>query len=396
MEAMIAFMANSQPSGAPTGPVPLLDVNAGNAPLREQFLSAIAEVVDSGRFLHGPQVTELEAIVAELCETKHAVGCASGSDALLLALMAHEVGAGDEVILPSFTFFATASAVTRVGAKPVFVDIDPVTFNLNPTNVAEAVTENTKAIIPVHLFGRCADMTALNELAEKHNLIVIEDAAQAIGAKHHDQPAGTMGDAGCFSFYPTKNLGGFGDGGMITTNSDQVAKNLRVLCNHGMEPRYYHSKIGVNSRLDTIQAAVLGVKIAQLSQWTSARIKNAAYYLERFADADLNDMVELPSADDDGLAVWNQFTIRVKQGGRDALQAALAAEQIGSAIYYPVPLHMQECFADMGCEKGMLPHTEQASLEVLSLPIYPELEEWQLDRVVDGVVSATRQKRQAA
>lgn len=392
---MIA-VATSHTTPQTNHPVPLLDVNAGNAPLREQFIAAVTEVIDSGAFLHGPQVKELEAIFAELCQTKHAVGCASGSDALLLSLMAHDIGAGDEVICPSFTFFATASAIARVGATPVFVDIEPETYNLCPDAVADAVTDRTRAIIPVHLFGRCANMQAINAIAQKHSLIVVEDAAQSIGAEHQGIRAGTMGDAGCFSFYPTKNLGGMGDGGMITTNSDTLAHRLRVLCNHGMEPRYYHSVIGVNSRLDTMQAAVLGVKIARLSQWTDARISNAAHYHSRFTDLGLLDDIQLPSFDPNGRSVWNQFTIRVTDGGRDALQKSLAMKQIGSAIYYPVPLHMQDCFAYVGCPEGSLPHTEQAAREVLSLPIYPELTTAQLDQVVEGIGTTFRQARKAA
>src|SRR6056297_2106897 len=306
-------------SGSPAG-VPLLDVSRGNAPLREEFLAALAEVVDSGRFLFGPQVGELEQEVAELTQVDHAIGCASGSDALLLALMALDIGPGDEVIVPSFTFFATVSCVTRLGATPVFADICPETFNLDVAAVEAAMSSKTRAIIPVHLFGQCAQIDAICRLAANQGVAVVEDAAQAIGAAYHSRPAGSWGQIGCFSFYPTKNLGGMGDGGMITTNDAHLAQRLRLLAAHGMSPRYHHSVIGINSRLDTFQAAVLKVKFQHLPESVSARQANAARYTELFTAAGLDEHVALPVVDPHAYHVWNQYSIRVPQNRRDALR----------------------------------------------------------------------------
>jgi dTDP-4-amino-4,6-dideoxygalactose transaminase len=360
-------------SGPAAPSVPLLDVGRGNGPLRDDILAAITRVCDSGRFLFGPDVKQLEETVAVLCGVKHAIGCASGSDALLLSLMAIDIGPGDEVIVPSFSFFATASAVWRLGAKPVFVDIDRATFNIDPTLIEAAITPATKAIIPVHLFGQCADMDAICEIGEQHNLCVIEDAAQAIGAQYGGRGAGSIGKLGCFSFYPTKNLGGFGDGGMMTTSDDKLAARLRLLAAHGMNPRYYHSEVGINSRLDSIQAAVLNVKMTRLEIWTTARQQNAANYDRLFRAAGLHRKLILPSTSDDCLHAWNQYTVRVPGGQRDALRARLAEANIGSEIYYPVPLHQQQCFRALGYSTGSLPQTERAAAEVLSLPIFPEL-----------------------
>lgn len=366
--------------------VPLLDVNRGNATLRDEFLDAIARVVDSGRFLHGPDVTALEKTVAEICGTEHAIACASGSDALLLALMAIDIQPGDEVIVPSFTFFATASAVARLGAIPVFADIDPETYNIDPASVAANVTSRTKAIIPVHLFGQCARMDQLCAIAERHNLTVIEDAAQAIGAAYAGKPAGSWGAMGCLSFYPTKNLGGIGDGGMMVCQDAALAERLRLLASHGMQPRYYHKLVGINSRLDTIQAAILNVKIAHLDEYTSARKRNAARYDQMFAACGLTETIGLPVKMQNALHVWNQYGIRVTEGHRDALRKHLTAQGIGNEVYYPVALHQQECFRDLGYSDGSLPHTEQACKEILHLPIYPELTEREQDAVVDGIV----------
>lgn len=375
----------SQLPGSHSPAVPLLDVVQGNLPLRHEILEAIARVVDSGRFLHGPECRQLEASVAQRCQVPHAISCASGSDALLLAMMALGIGAGDEVIVPSFTFFATASCVWRVGAQPVFVDIDPVSFNLDPEQVESAVTRATRAIIPVHLFGQCAAMDALNAIARRHGLYVIEDAAQAIGAEYRQRPAGAWGDMGCFSFYPTKNLGGMGDGGMLTTTDDALANRLRLYAAHGMEPRYYHQVVGINSRLDTIQAAVLNVKLQQLDAWNHARTRHAARYADLFAQAGLDDVVTLPTTTELHTHVWNQYTIRVPDGRRDGLRSHLAKAKIGTEIYYPVPLHLQECFASLGYEVGSLPETERAANEVLSLPIAPELTEPQQVAVVEQI-----------
>jgi len=365
--------------------VPLLDVNRGNALLRDEIMASIATVVDSGRFLHGPQVGELECTVAGLCKTKQAIACASGSDALLLALMALDIQAGDEVILPSFTFFATASAVARLDANPVFVDIDPKTYNMCPKAVEANITSRTRAIIPVHLFGQCAAMDKLMTIAKRHDLPVIEDAAQAIGAEYLGRPAGSWGDIGCLSFYPTKNLGGMGDGGMMVCNNQETADRLRLLAAHGMQPRYYHKLLGINSRLDTIQAAILNVKIAHLQAYGHARQKNANRYAELFANSGVSETIELPYQAPEALHVWNQYGIRVPGGLRDSLRKHLNEMGIGNEVYYPVPLHQQECFRDLGYTDGCLPQTERAAKEILHLPIYPDLTEYEQDSVVNGI-----------
>ncbi len=377
--------ASQHLSGTTPVSVPLLDVVGGNVPLRDEILAAIARVVDSGRFLHGPDCRQLEAEVARRCEVSRAVSCASGSDALLLAMMALGIGPGDEVIVPSFTFFATASCVWRVGAQPVFVDIDPVTFNMDPEQVEASITRATRAIIPVHLFGQCAAMDEITRMAQQHDLYVVEDAAQSIGAGYQGRPAGSWGHVGCFSFYPTKNLGGMGDGGMLTTRDERLADRLALYAAHGMEPRYYHQVVGINSRLDSIQAAVLNVKLQQLDAWNQARARNAARYHELFTAAHLDRQLVLPTTTRKHCHVWNQYTIRVPDGQRDALRGYLAKANIGSEIYYPVPLHLQECFEPLGYQVGSLPETERAANEVLSLPIYPELTEAQQAAVVDQI-----------
>lgn len=376
---------NMSKENATKSSVPLLDVNRGNSLLRDEILASIAEVVDSGRFLHGPQVGELECTVAGLCQTKQAIACASGSDALLLALMALDIQAGDEVILPSFTFFATAAAVARLGANPVFVDIDPKTYNICPEAVGASVTSRTRAIMPVHLFGQCAEMDKICEIAKKHDLPVIEDAAQAIGAEYMGRPAGAWGDIGCLSFYPTKNLGGMGDGGMMVCHDAEMAAKLRLLASHGMQPRYYHKLVGINSRLDSIQAAILNVKIAHLQAYCVARQKNADRYAELFTSAGLAECVELPYHAPQALHVWNQYGIRVPGGMRDALRKHLTEMGIGNEVYYPVPLHQQECFRDLGYTDGCLPQTEKAAKEILHLPIYPDLTESEQDSVVNSI-----------
>ncbi len=389
-------MSANGTGNAATNPVALLDVGRGNRPLREEFLEAMAAVIDSGRFLHGPEVKQLEESVAALSGARHAIGCASGSDALLLALMALDIRCGDEVIVPSFTFFATASAVWRLGAKPVFVDIDPQTFNLDPLAVSRAITPATKAIIPVHLFGQSADMDPLLAIARHTGVAVIEDAAQAIGAAYKGHGVGSLGTIGCFSFYPTKNLGGFGDGGLLTTNDDRLAERLRLFAAHGMNPRYYHQVVGINSRLDTLQAAILNVKLRHLETWTAAREANAARYFQMFQRAGLSEKLGLPTAAVPGRHVWNQFTVRVTGGQRDAVRGQLAQRGIGSEIYYPVPLHLQQCFAPLGGKVGDLPHTERAAQEVLSLPIYPELTADEQYRVVDSLTDILQVRRRAA
>lgn len=366
-------------------PVPLLDINRQNEPLRGEILAAITEVVDTGAFLKGPAVRDLEATVAELCGTEHAVGCASGSDAILLALMALGIGPGDEVICPSFTFFATAGCVSRLGATPVFADILPDTFNIDPEDVARRITPATKAILPVHLFGQAADMAALQAVADEHGLPIVEDAAQAIGATYQGQPIGSLGEFGCISFYPTKNLGGMGDGGMITTNNGEMADRLRVLCDHGQSPRYHHHVVGLNSRLDTVQAAALGVKLKRLGEYAAARGRHAARYEEAFAGGPVAGVVTTPVEASGCPSVWNQYTVRVPEGRRDSLQKWLGDRKIGSAIYYPIPLHLQACFADLGYQPGDLPHTERAAEEVLSLPVFPELREDEQTRVIEAI-----------
>jgi len=374
----------------------MLDVNRQNGPLHEEISAAIDTVCRSGAFVHGPACREFEAAIAAFCGTEHAVGCASGSDALLLSLMALDVGPGDEVVLPSFTFFATAGAVSRLGAKPVFADILPKTFNIDPADVERKITPRTKAIIPVHLFGQCCDMQGLTAIAETKNVPLVEDAAQAIGATVDGRRAGSLGTLGCFSFYPTKNLGGFGDGGMITTDSQKLADKLRTLRDHGQHPRYQHSLVGVNSRLDTIQAAILNVKLSHLEEWTAARSQNAQRYETEFESFKLDTQLGVPQVLEGSSSVWNQYTVRVPEGRRDELQHHFVANKIGSAVYYPIPLHLQECFADLGYQKGSLPVTEQASEEVLSLPIFAELTEDEQSHVIRavaefyGVESASR------
>ena len=355
------------------GPVPLLDVNRQNEPLLDDLLAATERILRSGRFVLGAECERLEAQVAEVCGSRFGIGCASGSDALLLSLMALEIQPGSEVIVPSFTFFATASAVSRLGAVPVFVDIDPVTFNLAPEQVIAAITERTVAIIPVHLFGQCADMQPLQDVAAEYDLKLVEDAAQSIGARYHDQPCGALGDLACLSFYPTKNLGGCGDGGMVTTSEPELAERIRLLRGHGMEPRYFHKEVGINSRLDAIQAALLLAKLPYLPAWTRQRQENAVRYHDMFQAAGLADTVVLPQQLSGREHVWNQYTIRVPNQQRDALRHYLTAAEIGTEIYYPVPLHCQDCFGYLGYQKGSLPETDRAAAEVLSLPIFPAL-----------------------
>ena len=359
--------------------VPMLDLKRQFSAIGDEMNAALRAVNESGMFILGPEVKKLEENIARYSHAKYAVGCASGSDALLLALMAARVGAGDEVIVPSFTFFATASCVPRVGATPILADIDPVTFNLDPQKVAEKLTEKTRAIIVVHLFGQACDMEAFQALARDYEtkygrkLYVIEDSCQAIGAEFKGVQVGAWGDASCLSFYPTKNLGGAGDGGMVVTNNEEMAQRVTLLRGHGMSPRYYHKEIGVNSRLDSYQAAVLNVKLNYLEQWTQAREANAARYERLFTEAGLKDQIVTPQKVGERRHVWNQYVIRVKNGKRDALRAHFAEKKIGSDIYYPLGLHQQECFAYLGYKPNDLPETLLAANEVLALPIFPEL-----------------------
>ena len=347
-------------------PVPLFDISRQHEQLETELLAALKQVCTSGKFVLGPDVVELERRMTELCGAKHAVACASGSDALLLALMAYDIGPGDEVICPSYTFFATASAVTRLGATPVFVDIEADTCNLDVAQVARHVTSRTRAIIPVHLYGQCAEMTPLMDLARLHGLAVIEDACQAIGAGYRGKSAGSIGDIGCFSYYPTKNLGAYGDAGMLTTNDDALADKLRLLRGHGMQPRYYHKLVGINSRLDSLQAAVLNVKLPHLERWTEARRTRAERYTTAFTERGLGDALRLPVVRADRKHVWNQYVIHVGDDRRNALRAFLADQKIGTEVYYPVPLHRQECFSYLGYGIGSLPHTERAAAETVA------------------------------
>jgi len=390
-------MPSASNSSSPSSPaipgVPLLDLARQHAPLRQQVADALLRVYDSGQFVLGPEVTELERRTAEYCHAKHAIGCASGSDALLLALMALEVGPGDEVIVPSFTFFATASAVTRLGARPVFADIEPTTFNIDPKHVERLMNSATKAILPVHLFGQCADMDALGRLANKAGVPIVEDAAQAIGAEYHGRRACSMGAIGCLSYYPTKNLGGAGDGGMLVTNDDRLADQLKLLRGHGMRPRYYHKVVGINSRLDSFQAAVLNVKLDYLDQWSVLRQANAQRYTELFRAAGLEGTLVLPGKAPGRRHVWNQYVVRVPEGQRDALRQWLTDAKIGSEIYYPLAVHQQECYADLQVPAGTLPETERAAREVMALPIFPELTAGEQKIVVDRVAQFYRQRK---
>ncbi len=366
-------------------PVPLIDVARQYEPLRAEILAAIAEVCDSGRFILGPDCVALEQEMAAYCGAQHAISCASGSDALLLALMAADIGPGDEVICPSYTFFATASAVWRLDAKPVFVDIDPATLNICPAAIEAAITPATKAIIPVHLFGQCADMDAIDRIAVAHDLLVITDAAQAIGAEYGTRRAGSIGKMACFSFYPTKNLGGMGDGGMLTTNDAALADRLVLLRGHGMRPRYYHREVGINSRLDSIQAAVLRIKLRHLETWTEMRRENAVRYGAMFTEYGLNNLLGLPVEAKNCRHVWNQYVVRVPNNQRDALRAHLTELKIGTEIYYPVPLHEQDCFRGLGHAPESLPETHKASLETLALPCFPELTVAEQQTVVGAI-----------
>jgi dTDP-4-amino-4,6-dideoxygalactose transaminase len=369
--------------------IPLIDLNKQNDPLRSEILEALENVIRSKAFILGPEVEKLEERIAAYCRARFAVGVSSGTDALLVSLMALEIGAGDEVITTPFSFFATAGAVARLGAKPVFVDIDPVTYNIDPGKIEAAITPRTKAILPVHLFGQVAEMAPILKIAEQSHLRVIEDAAQAIGAEYRGgSRAGSMGEVGCFSFYPSKNLGAVGDAGMVVTNDPDLAEKIRVMRRHGAEPKYYHHVIGGNFRIDAIQAAVLNVKLAYLDDWTKRRQENAKRYCSMFkmngGDGALG--LHLPKAiyEPEGLRhyhIYNQFVVRARN--RDRLREHLRANGVATEIYYPVPLHLQLCFEDLGYREGSLPEAEQVAKEVLALPIFAELTEEQQRSVVD-------------
>jgi dTDP-4-amino-4,6-dideoxygalactose transaminase len=359
--------------------VPLLDLQAQYATLREEIRQAIDRVCDSQHFILGLEVAAFEEEIARFCDARYAIGVSSGTDALLMALMALGIAQGDEVITTPYSFFATASVITRLGARPVFADIDPATFNLNTGVVSTLITTRTKVVLPVHLFGRCVDLDRILEVAKEHDIAVVEDAAQAIGARDSwGRQAGTIGDIGCFSFFPSKNLGAFGDAGMVTTNDAQLADTLQVLRVHGGQPKYYHRRVGGNFRLDALQAAVLRVKLPYLPAWTEARRANASRYRHLFAEAGLYNQVTLPT--DVPGHIYNQFVVRVPE--RDRLRAFLRENGIETEIYYPVPLHLQECFRELGYQAGDFPQAETAAREALALPIYPELTEHQQRYVV--------------
>lgn len=363
--------------------IPLLDLKAQYQPMRAEILAAIEATCDEQGFILGPRVVALEQAIASYVGSKAAVGVASGSDALLLALMALGVKVGDEVITVPFTFFATAGAISRLGAKPVFIDIKSDTFNMDPALIERAVTSRTRAIIPVHLFGLCADMEHINQVARQRRIGVIEDACQAIGASRNRRKAGVWGDAACFSFFPSKNLGGFGDGGMVTTDNQSLAEAVAMLRVHGSRVRYMHEAVGINSRLDSIQAAILLIKLKYLDQWAAGRRRNAARYGQLFTEMNLLDLVTLPTADSESTHVYNQYTLRVPK--RDELRAYLKDKGIGTEVYYPLPMHLQNCYRDLGYQKGAFPVCERAAEEVLSLPVYAELTEDQLGYVVHTI-----------
>ena len=395
-----------------THSIPLLDLKAQYATIREEIRAAIDRVIEAQQFILGPEVEALEHEIATYTGCKYGIGMSSGTDALLVALMAIDIRPGDEVITTPYTFFATAGSIARLGAVPVFVDIDPLTFNINPNAIASKITPRTRAIVPVHLYGQMADMDPIMEIAQRHGLVVIEDAAQAIGSEYKGRRAGSIGHMGCFSFFPSKNLGGFGDGGMVTTNDAALAERIRLLRGHGAHPKYYHKLIGGNFRLDALQAAVLRVKLKYLDDWTAGRQRNAATYRRLFAEAGLTidppscltagcharnkgdctlppGRVVLPVEAPDRRHIYNQFVIRVAQ--RDRVMAVLKARRIGHEIYYPVPLHLQECFAYLGQRSGDLPASECAAAETLALPIYPELTETMLAAVVEAVAAGVRE-----
>lgn len=380
--------------------VPLLDLKPQYAPLAAEIQAAIARVCASQGFILGPAVKELEAAVAAYSQCRFGIGVSSGTDALLLALMALGIGAGDAVITSPFTFFATAGTIARTGARPLFCDIDPSTFNLSAAAVEAFIAEQceargpelihrasgarVRAMMPVHLYGQVAHMNALSSVAARHRLKVIEDAAQAIGAEDAaHRRAGSFGDVGCLSFFPTKNLGAFGDAGMCVTNDAPLAERMEILRVHGGKPKYYHAFIGGNFRIDELQAAVLNIKLPHLDTWSAGRQRNAAYYDRAFAHADVAGAVETPRVEPGVRHIYNQYVVRVR--GRDALRAHLSAAGIGTEIYYPVPLHLQQCFAYLGHHAGEFPHSERAAAETLALPIYAELAEAQLQYVVDSI-----------
>jgi dTDP-4-amino-4,6-dideoxygalactose transaminase len=375
-------------------PIPLLDLQAQYRPLRDEILAAMTRVADSQRFIMGPEIDALERELSALLGIDHAIAVSSGTDALLLALMALDIKPGDEVITPTYSFFATAGCVARLGARPLLVDIDPVTFNIDVSAIEPVVTPRTRAIMPVHLFGLTADMDPIMELARRHGIAVVEDAAQAIGSTYRTRPAGGLGAFGCFSFFPSKNLGAFGDAGLVTTTDASLAKRARLVRTHGMEPKYYHHVVGANFRMDALQAAILRVKAPHLAAWTDARRRNADRYRTLFRQAGLDGVLTLPVDPADRFHIYNQFVIRTPE--RDALKRHLDAEGIGNEIYYPVPFHLQPCFEYLGYRRGQFPVAEQAAAESLAIPIYGELTGAQQERVVAAIGQFVRANSGAA
>ena len=384
-------MAASSPAG-----VPLCDIQAPFRELRPQFEAALARVLESGQVVNGPEVAALEEEIAHYCGVAYGVGCGSGTDALSLALHALEIGPGDEVILPTFTFFATAGSVCRAGARPVFVDIDPHTYNLDPFQVESKVTPRTRAVLPVHLFGQCADMEPLWNIAERHDLLVIEDAAQALGSEYQGKRAGSLAAMGCLSFYPTKNLGGFGDGGMVVTNDPVWAARLACLRMHGMEPKYYHKYVGWNARLDAVQAALLRVKLPHLDHAIEGRQAAARRYDGLIEEHHLGHFLRRPGVKPNRRHTFNQYVVRVADGERDALVQWLKADRIGCEIYYPLPLHLQECLSHLGHRAGDFPASEEACRCVLALPMFPEITAEQQRRVVGSCAAFLRRRSRLA
>ncbi len=370
--------------------VPLLDLRRQNAACAEELRAAFERVLASGHFIMGPEVEAFERECAALLGAKHALGISSGTDALLLAFMALGIGPGDEVVCPSYTFFATAGCVARVGAKPVFVDVKPCCFNMDPALLERAITPRTKAIVPVHLFGQVCDMDPILALAKKRKIAVVEDAAQSLSARYKGRAAGTLAEFGCYSFFPSKNLGAFGDAGLLTTNDDALAEKARILRVHGAKPKYYHQLVGANFRIDALQAALLRVKLPRLASYTEARQRNAARYEKGLAARGLvgrdGAPLESPRACEPD-SIFNQYVLRVKEGRRDALLAHLKERKVGTEVYYPVPLHLQECFASLGQREGTLPHSELAAKETLAVPVFPELTAGELDYVLEAIAS---------
>jgi dTDP-4-amino-4,6-dideoxygalactose transaminase len=362
--------------------VPLIDLRGQHQFLRPQLLEAVERVIDSQQFVLGSEVEALEEEIADYCTAEFAIGCASGSDALLLALMSLDLKAGDEVITTPFTFFATGASITRLGAHPRFVDIDPRTYNIDPAAVEAAITPSTRAILPVHLYGQCADMDALLEISKRHGLPIVEDAAQAIGAEDRGRRAGSMGHIGCFSFYPTKNLGGAGDGGMLVTSDPALAQRLRRLRVHGGKTEYHHDEVGINSRLDALQAAILRVKLKHLDEWSEARREKAALYTRLLEETDLNVEFTPPFVRSSVRHIFHQYVIRAPQQSDEVINH-LSLHGVGSKVYYPVPLHLQECFAYLGYHNGEFPKAESAAKQTLALPCFPEITEEQQRYVVD-------------